>query len=270
MKVKKEVEFWDINDMYKYALRFYSINEEEDDYYGTYKNTTISRITERLKECKFVPIKTNDSQKKYQLPVDMAKFFIDTMMYDYFTGDATARKEKSRKRAEEARDRTLKTMEIKSLEKDRQMEIEKGAGDIKTILYDEIMNNPTDVTNIRMKEKLDSSKFAEWTEKKHHILANGKHVLKKSFEYHLPEVTTDELNDEMVDKIVDRTMLRAIFYELFDFKEKDFRQAVYERSAHIEEKNVNGIKPKDGYSELTRQLENPIGFYITRKKDNEK
>ncbi len=267
MKVKKEVEFWDIKDMYQYALEFYSINEEEDDYYGTYKNTTISRITDRMKECKFAPVKTNDSQKKYQLPVEIAKFFIDTMMYDYFTGDATARKEKSRKRAEEARDRNLKDMETKSLEKDKQMVIEKGAGDINTILYDEIMNNPTDAINIRMKKKLDSSKFAEWTEEKQHILANGKHVSKKSFEYHLPEVTTDELNGEMVDKIVDRTMLRAIFYELFDFKEKDFRQAVYERSAHIEEKNVNGIKPKDGYSELTRQLENPMGVYITRKED---
>ncbi len=105
------------------------------------------------KNYKFAPVKTNDSQKKYQLPVEIAKFFIDTMMYDYFTGDATARKEKSRKRAEEARDRTLKDMETKSLEKDKQMGIEKGAGDINAQLYDEIMSNPTDATNIRMKEK---------------------------------------------------------------------------------------------------------------------
>lgn len=265
MKVKKEVEFWDIKNMYQYALEFYSINEEEDDYYGTYKNTTISRITDRMKECKFIPVKTNDSQKKYQLPVEMAKFFIDTMMYDYFMGDATARKEKSRKRAEEVRNKKLKDAETKSLEKDKQLEFDKGVAYIANTLNDESENNPLYDTNGKVKATIDN---ALWTKKQFHTLTNGERVKKESFGYHLPALTVDEMNEEILNETIDRMMLRTIFDMFFDFDEKSFRHDLYERAADIKEIDRDGIIPEDGFSELTRKLENPLGIYVTPKKSN--
>lgn len=109
---------------------------------------------------------------------------------------------------------------------------------------------------------------ALWTKKQFHTLTNGERVKKESFGYHLPALTVDEMNEEILNETIDRMMLRTIFDMFFDFDEKSFRHDLYERAAHIKEIDRDGIIPEDGFSELTRKLENPLGIYVTPKKSN--
>lgn len=64
-------------------------------------------------------------------------------------------------------------------------------------------------------------------------------------------------------------MLRAVFDMFFKFDEETFRADLYERA---ERTFSDGTIPMflDGYSELTRKLENPLRNYISLKKDKEK
>ena len=65
--------------------------------------------------------------------------------------------------------------------------------------------------------------------------------------------------------IIDRMMIRAIFDLFYDFDEKEFRAALYERAAHLKKEFNESITVLQGYSALSQRLENPLGNYISLK-----
>ena len=172
--------------------------------------------------------------------------------------------ERRAKREEQHRQKVLADMEIKSLEDDKQKAIATGSAEIVNVLYDEIKTNPNFDRDGKIQSKIESSK---WKSENFYKLSDNSDVLKKNFEYHIPDLSVDELDNETVERVIDRMMIRAIFDLFYDFKEKDFRMALYERAAHIEEINEGGVKPVSGYSELSRRLEKPLAIYITKKRD---
>ena len=103
----------------------------------------------------------------------------------------------------------------------------------------------------------------------YHKLSTGKLINKESLSYKLPVTYHDEITDEKINAIIDRMMLRAVFDMFFKFDEETFRADLYERA---ERTFSDGTIPMflDGYSELTRKLENPLRNYISLKKDKEK
>ena len=266
MPIKKNnTEFWDIDDMINYALKIYPISENiKNDSIALkdYKDVVTKQIQRELKDRQIAPLHRNGSKNKYQLSSDFAKFFIEDCMYQYFTADKKATEEKKLKRTEAVRDRSLKDAEMKSLENDRQLDFDKGVAHIANILNDESKNNPLYDTDGKVKDTIDN---ASWTKKQFHTLTNGERVKKESFGYHLPALTLDKMNEEIVNETIDRMMLRTLFDMFFDFDEKSFRHDLYERAAHIKEIDRDGITPEDGFSELTRKLENPLGIYVTPK-----
>lgn len=263
MKNKKEIELWDVKDMYEYGVKIYQIpkdmSENED-----YKESAVKQIKRTLADHYYKPVKVdeNDKHEKYQIPYDIAQFFVEELLYDYFMNPSPKVGKRRAERKETHRQRVLEDMEKKSLKEDNKITVSTGAAEIVHILYDEIETNPNYDPDGKMKEKIESSK---WKSENFHKLSNDMDVPKKDLEYHIPDLSVDELDNETVERIIDRMMIRAVFDLFYDFKEKDFRMALYERAAHIEEINEGGVKPVSGYSELSRRLENPLGFYITKK-----
>lgn len=268
MPVKKNnTEFWDIDAMFNYALEIYPISDvvKKDMYALEYfKNDVTKQIQRELRDRNIAPLRRNGAKNKYQLSSDFAKFFIEDCMYDYFMKDKKATEEKKLKRTEAFRDRSLKDAETKSLEVDEWLDFNKGVAHIVNTLNDESESNPLYDADGKWKATLDNS---SWTKAQFHTLTNGERIRKESFGYHLPALTVDEMSAEIVNETIDRMMLRTIFDMFFDFDEKSFRHDLYERAAHIKEKNRDGISPVDGFSELTRRLENPVGIYVTPKKN---
>lgn len=267
MPVKKNTEFWDIDDMINYALKIYPISEaikKDRVALGYFKDDATKQIQRELRERHIATLQRNGAKNKYQLSSDFAKFFIEDCMYNYFMRDKKATEEKKLKRTEAVRDKILKDTEKKSLEVDRQLDFDKGVAHIANVLNDESESNPLYDTDGNLKATLDN---ATWTKAKFHTLTNGERVKKESFGYHLPALTVDKINEEIVNETIDRMMLRTLFDMFFDFDEKSFRHDLYERAAHIKEIDRDGITPEDGFSELTRKLENPLGIYVTPKKN---
>ena len=261
MKNKKEIELWDVKDMYEYGLKIYQIEEDLKNNVD-YKESAVRQIRRTLEDYHFAPVKGNNKREKYQVPADIARFIVQDSLYDYFMNTSSKVGERRIKREEQHRQKVLKDMEIKSLEEDKKVSVLTGAAEIANHLYKEIRSNPGFDSDGKVQEKLESSK---WKSDNFHKLSDGTDVPKKDFEYHIPDLSVEELDNESVDRIIDRMMVRAIFDLFYDFKEKDFRMALYVRAAHIEEINEGGVKPVSGYSELSRRLENPLGFYITKK-----
>ena len=97
--------------------------------------------------------------------------------------------------------------------------------------------------------------------------------------YHLPVISlfpeseddhqSHSAFDEFIEQTIDRVMLRALFNMFYDFEEMDFREDLLERSSLI----IPTAGPNeygDGYSKLTEKLENPLRYYISRKKIQKK
>lgn len=262
MKVKEEIELWDVKDMYEYGVKIYQIPDSLKDEFN-YKDSAIRKIKRTLKEHSIYPTKGNSGNEKYQISADIAKYMVQDFLYDYFMDSSTKIEERRAKREEQHRQKVLADMETKSLERDKKVGLLTSTSEIANQLYDEIRTNPGYDSDGKVQEKLESSK---WKSENFHKLSDNSDVPKKDFEYHIPDFPVDELDNETVDRIIDRMMIRAIFDLFYDFDEKGFRMALYERAAHIEEVNKSGVKPVSGYSELSRRLENPLDFYITRKK----
>lgn len=262
MKVKEEIELWDVKDMYEYGVKIYQIPDYRKDEFN-YKDSAIRKIKRTLKEHSIYPTKGNSGNEKYQISADIAKYIVEDFLYDYFMDSSTKIEERRAKREEQHRQKVLADMETKSLERDKKVGLLTSTSEIANQLYDEIRTNPGYDSDGKVQEKLESSK---WKSENFHKLSDNSDVPKKDFEYHIPDFPVDELDNETVDRIIDRMMIRAIFDLFYDFDEKGFRMALYERAAHIEEVNKGGVKPVSGYSELSRRLENPLDFYITRKK----
>lgn len=262
MKSKNEGEFWDSNKMYEYAMQIYPIPDSIKDDWSN-REKAIKKIKRTFEDFHLQTTKVGDNgHEKYQVHVYLAKYIVEDILYDYFMQNSPKIEERRAKREEQHRQKVLADMEIKSLEDDKQKAIATGSAEIVNVLYDEIKTNPNFDRDGKIQSKIESSK---WKSENFYKLSDNSDVLKKNFEYHIPDLSVDELDNETVERVIDRMMIRAIFDLFYDFKEKDFRMALYERAAHIEEINEGGVKPVSGYSELSRRLENPLGFYITKK-----
>lgn len=125
-------------------------------------------------------------------------------------------------------------------------------------LWDADVDNPEILALIEQQEKESREKFPE--------LYDIRGNLKSQYEYRIPLFSlvnpAAELDDEA---IIDRTMLRALFYHFFDFKESEFRRDLHERE-NLADTSSSPFKYKDGFSELSYKLENPLTYYISPKK----
>lgn len=261
MKVKEEIELWDVKDMYEYGVKIYQIPDSlKEDF--SYKEKALRKIKRTLKEHNIYPTKGDSGNEKYQISEDIAKYIVEDFLYDYFMDNSPKIEDRRAKREEQHRQKVLSDMETKSLREDERVSLLTSTSEIANQLYNEIKSNPGYDSDGKVKEKLESSK---WKSENFHTLSDDTDIPKKALEYHIPDLSIDELDNEMIDRIIDRMMIRAIFDLFYDFDEKGFRMALYERAAHIEEVNKGGVKPVPGYSELSRRLENPLDFYITRK-----
>ncbi|MBU5446318.1 hypothetical protein [Blautia sp. MSJ-36] len=273
----KDVEFWSTDDMYKYSLKAYpSLITDKDN--PIFRNTEEQRIKKQINRVlenlgfEFIKI-TDDSQeeqaqsdtttKRYHVPSDYARYIIKVNMYDYFMRYNPNKINKQQQIEEKHQMKVLSDIATRSLEEDRKLTNDTGVSHIMSTLYEEIENNPNYDPEGKLRKALDES---PWTKQNLHQLSNNESINKKAFEFHIPSVPLNELTTEMVDKIVDRAMLRAIFNKFFDFDEKAYRHAIYESAAHIKEKDEDGVTPIEGYSGLTKQIENPLGIFITPKK----
>lgn len=261
--MEQEIKFWDIDNMYQYSLQAYPLPDGIKNDPATliyYEETTKKAIQRKIKELGFPQLQADTGRKKYQLPYDYARFFIDVTMYEYFTKDKEGTVQKYRQHEDKRREKEFDDTKKKSAPKDIQLGIDARTTDLKETLLDP-KTNPGD----KLIEKVTSCK---WYKGKYHILPNNEPIDKKCFEYHIPPVTFDELNSdpEIVDKIIDRMMLRTLFDMFFDFDEVSFRQNVYERSTLIKKVSGTDVEPLDGYSELTAYLEDPFRKYIQKKK----
>lgn len=77
MKSKKEIELWDINNMYEYGVQIYHIEKYlKDD--AAYKDSTLRKIKRTLKGHHFPLVKEdeNSGHEKYQVSADIAKYIV--------------------------------------------------------------------------------------------------------------------------------------------------------------------------------------------------
>lgn len=97
---------------------------------------------------------------------------------------------------------------------------------------------------------------------------------KSTYEYHIEILCGNEESEEdtigvppeYIEKTVYQTMVRALFYKFYDFKEEEFRRDLVRRSMLV----IPGEawKYEDGFAALTHKLENPIGNYIFQKENS--
>lgn len=263
MNVKKEVEMWDVTQIFNYAMEFYSqyIGNTKDE--KSYADKCRKYIRRTLSECSFTPRCDDKGCEKYAIPVIFAKEFVEYFLYDYFTEKPEEEAEKYRKKLEEQHEKELKAIKAKSLEKDKQKNLDEGVDFIIECMKEMIAQDPTSDLSQKLQKRIDN--YIKKS-KRYHELPSGTAIEKSAFEYHIPDFLEEELNDETVNKIVDRMMLRAVFDLFYDFDEKKFRAALYERAAHFKELHSGEMEVLPGYSELSRRLENPVGNYIALKK----
>ena len=75
MKNKKEIELWDVKDMYEYGLKIYQIEEDLKNNVD-YKESAVRQIRRTLEDYHFAPVKGNNKREKYQVPADIARFIV--------------------------------------------------------------------------------------------------------------------------------------------------------------------------------------------------
>lgn len=264
MNVKKEVEMWDVTQIFDYAMQFYSEYIGDSKNEKSYADKCKKHIRRTLSECcSFTPRCDDKGSEKYAIPVIFAKEVVEYFLYDYFTEKPEEEAEKYRKKLEEQQKKELKAIEAKSLKKDNQKNSDEGVDFILGCMNEMIKQDPTNPLSEKLQERIDN-----YTEKskRYRELTSGTKIEKSTLEYHIPDFLEEELDNETVDKVVDRMMIRAVFDLFYDFDEKEFRAALYERAAHFKELHSGEKRVLSGYSELSRKLENPIDNFITLKK----
>ena len=183
-------------------------------------------------------------------------------MYGYFMNDNAKKKEKYIQKEIERREKLLHGIETMLLEMDEKANQEKGVDVIIEALNNIIKQSPGQYSDGKLQERIDNYREKSL---RYYELSNGTKIERNVFEYHIPELLTEELDEETVNKIIDRMMIRAIFDLFYDFDEKEFRAALYERAAHLKKEFNESITVLQGYSALSQRLEKPLGNYISLK-----
>lgn len=263
MKSKKKIQYWGTQEMINHAKQVYDIEEffESD---ANYRERLYRQLVRMLQDYGYkAAVSDTDKKKEYRVPEDIAKLIVEHLLLDYLLPEGTEKRKKYEEKQETHHKKVLKKMENISLRIDEEMCQEQEA--LRMIYHlAEMAGHP--------EYDPDGKILAEWQESLQrspyfHKLSNGRFIEKRSLEYHIPHLMEDEISNDIVDKIVDRTMLRAIFDIFYDFDEKGFREALYERAAHVFDTSSGNIQPIQGYSEISRQVERPLGTYLSPKKN---
>lgn len=257
MKNKVEMEFWSIGDMFNYAKEKYPTVAKNEKELEGYQDTCYKKIKRTLDEHQIALL---DGRKRL-LSMPFAKYLIDDILYDYFMKGETKvtleKKEKYEERQNAQRKKVLEDMQRKSAISDQKMnEAVNREREIFPYMYIEEDPDPSDLSYIE--EYINNSPD-------YCRLSTGQPLHKHNLKHHLPLYEMGEIPPNFLDHVIDRMMLRAVFDIFYDFKEEDFRIDFYERASHILPTGSGGIEFADGYSELTRKLENPIGNYVFPK-----
>lgn len=283
MVEKEEIEYWDIEDMVDYAIEIYPpVKDYVDTTFDKSKyRVQITRTLEELgHEPRTYPPKS--TKKKYLIPKKGAKNIIEDIMYDYFMNGKTKAFENAIQRKRAHHEKVLKDMEIISKavnEKIMEQDVFLKATELtaeRFFLEQEKDESDEDFKKRLAKEELENEKYVDEQYKELekagilHKLSDGTLIPEYALKYQLPVILDEEIfkNDfkEKVDSIINHVMLRAIFDSLYNFDEEMFRIDLYERAMRTHY-GVSGVELLDGYSEITRRLENPIGNYIFPKKE---
>lgn len=242
--------YWSIRDMIKYAaekdsnvkLRLDSQVLLSDGITEgrAYYHTLEKRIKKIFKDYKIAQ-KIDESQKTspYILGEPIARFVVDNLLL--------------------AEDSEEDSEDIEGIKK-QFLESDETWTRHSEALYEVTLMNPDDP---EMVKELQAIKQAFREEHPEEYDEYGNH--KGTFEYHIPVAAlSNPFQPAYGLTIIDRTMLRAIFFHFFEFKETEFREGLSEREALINT-DWQPFKYKPGFSELTYKLENPLGYYIFPK-----
>lgn len=265
MAKQDDIELWDVKRMLEEARKRYPLLDEKLKY-NCNEETYITQIERILKKHGFV--KQRDSsdtgKEKYRVSNVIAEFIIDDLLCDYFSQGDTKTSENARKRNEKRKKQNYKKVLNEVEKKSKRLDEEAN----KVALFEKEIGYYDLPEQLYTEEEIEQEKeILEKMEKirYYHKLSTGKLINKESLSYKLPVTYHDEITDEKINAIIDRMMLRAVFDMFFKFDEETFRADLYERA---ERTFSDGTIPMflDGYSELTRKLENPLRNYISLKK----
>ena len=262
MKSKKEIEFWNEKQIFDYLVKSYHVSSLEIS--DTNFESSVSKKLKRLLT-EYDLIRPNE---EWHIAKDIAIFIVEELMYDYMNRYLNKDHEKQGKQAEMRRKKRLEDFEEKSKEVDRNITGITDGTSLQKFLYKEALTDPLYDRDGTLRKALRNAPLNKKRKALLYTLSNGSTVPKKSLDYHLPDLTVDELSDEKVDRIIERMMVREIIKMFFEFNEVQYRTDLYERSAKIVEKTKDGLRVSEGYSELTKRLENPLQYaYVKRKKE---
>lgn len=266
-RIKNEIEFCTVSDMIEIAKEMYNevkINTDSDPFHyeDNYRKKIISTLDTHIKN--IYDDEETISKKPHntiKVSKEIATFIVGNLLCDYFSKDS----ETARQRKKERIDDRMKKIKKKSQEKDRQL-------------------NETERELHEALAEITAKEYAGEDVNEEEFFGQFPHLSKKEHDatthrYHLPVIslfpeseddnTNDSAYDEFIEQTIDRMMLRALFDMFYDFNETGFRRDLLERSSLI----IPTAGPNeygDGYSELTEKLENPLGYYISRKKIQKK
>lgn len=157
MNVKKEVEMWDVTQIFDYAMQFYSEYIGDSKNEKSYADKCKKHIRRTLSECcSFTPRCDDKGSEKYAIPVIFAKEVVEYFLYDYFTEKPEEEAEKYRKKLEEQQKKELKAIEAKSLKKDNQKNSDEGVDFIIGCMNEMIKQDPTNPLSEKLQERIDN------------------------------------------------------------------------------------------------------------------
>lgn len=261
--MKKEI--WGVSEMIDYAKTCYKNVE------NAFKDISLRRynkdaIAERIRKTLIKyniskPVYEGSSgethqQRDYAIPEDLAKFFVEEVMHDYFM--------KFKGIGDDSKIKEIRKQRMDAIEKDSQKDDEK------------LSRREIGIRKLRrIEEELDPGSEpeaykrymdewrAEYPELAEEYDNDDDDLPEDFFKYHLPVVPEESFSIFTADTLIERMMIRSIFEFIYDFDEASYRRDLWER-ARRSYADEDIYSP--GYSRLSRDLENPIGKYVFLKK----
>lgn len=270
---------WTVSKIIEYAAETYPNvaaylikphkKEKDKDTYdlsGNMQDAYRKRILRELEAHHIVETKPDDNmvttssdrsgtnQKRLLVPESFAKYLVENKLRDYFLEETP---EKVAANMQKEYETGLAKLQEKSKPDDDALS---SRDEALTILADISQTYEQDDDTAAFEEAIEA-----WR-KDYPEIANeyDDHVIHKSYyEYHIPAIVFEDFSPSFEDEVIDCMMLRCLFHLFFDFDEKRFRKDLVERALCIcpDRKTYT-----PGFSELTKNLENPIGKYVFLKK----
>lgn len=270
-KKNPEVLFWDVNKMFEYAQDFYPHLKK---YKGSSVDSMKREILRTISKYSLIDNTNKDStnekkfQTKYKLHPVLAKTLIEYIMNDYFLSYDPNKEDKAIARQQQQEkdcyEKSINIIKKRSERKDEKLNqaIIKQLGEYHPAEYDDETN-----WSAPLPEGCTYDDETTWVSDGAYYYENTPDLNNdSSYSYHIP--IEPSYSNEFADKVIDRMMIRAIFDYMFEFKEKEFRRDLEERSKMIDTMEPLQVHP--GFTELTKKLENPLENYISLKEAHKK